>query len=359
MKSRPPQLRSKPAPHRRDFMSAAVATGGLAAASLSQARAASLDQPGDMPPDLPPGQAGRLEVPDWPHPSEVIPLWPKGAPGNLNPDRVEIVEERSKTPDHHDRAVHGITHPRLCAFPAFNPNGGAILITPGGGYGRIVLDHEGYQLAHYLNGFGLSVFVLFYRLPAEGWDNRADVPLMDAQRAMRVIRSQAKRFAIDPNRVASMGFSAGGHVCASLMTRYDATVYAPVDPADQLSAKPCLAAPLYPVQSLRDPYAHKDSRLRLLGDAPLPSLIDFYSPDQTTRTDLPPTFLLHAEDDTTVPVENTIRLRQTLKTAGIQVETHLFAQGGHGFGIGRQMDKPVHNWPELFLRFARNQGLMG
>ena len=339
-------------------MAGAVATSGLAVASVSQAKTASLDVPNLLPPDLAPGQAGRIEVADWPQPREVIPLWPKGAPGDLNPNRVEIVEERSKTPDHHDRAVHGITHPRLCVFPASNPNGGAVLIKPGGGYGRIVLDHEGYQLAHYLNGFGLSVFILFYRLPAEGWENRADVPLMDAQRAMRLIRAQAKRFAIDPDRVAAMGFSAGGHVCASLMSRFDAKVYTPVDAADQLSARPYLAAPLYPVQSLRDPYAHKDSRMRLLGDAPTPSMIDFYSPDQTVRPDLPPTFLLHAEDDTTVSVENTIRLRQALKTAGIKVETHLFAEGGHGFGIGRQLDKPVHNWPELFVRYAQTQGLL-
>jgi len=179
-----------------------------------------------------------------------------------------VVDERSSDGLVNDRAVYGITRPRLAVFAPDRPNGAAVMITPGGGYRWVVVDKEGYEIGRWLAARGFTAFVLFYRLPGEGWASGPDAPLADAQRAMRLIRSRAKDFAIDPERVAAMGFSAGGHVCADLGARFNARVYAPVDAADQLSARPHCAAPLYPVVSMDPAIAHKGSREKLLAPRP-------------------------------------------------------------------------------------------
>jgi acetyl esterase/lipase len=197
------------------------------------------------------------------------------------------------------------------------------------------------------------VFVLFYRLPGEGWAEGPDTPLADAQRAMRTIRSRAADFAIDPARVAAIGFSAGGHVCADLAARFAQTVRAPVDAVDLLPARPAAAAPLYPVISMDPAIAHAGSRLLLLGPNPSAELAAAHSPDRNIPADAPPHFLLHAEDDAVVPVENSLRLRAALRARAIPVETHLFASGGHGFGIRRAAGLPVAAWPELLHAWLR------
>jgi acetyl esterase/lipase len=230
------------------------------------------------------------------------------------------------------------------------------MITPGGGYRYVVVDKEGYEVGRRLSAAGFTVFVLFYRLPHEGWADGANVPLMDAQRAMRLIRHKAQDFGIDPERVAAMGFSAGGHLCADLGTRFDTKVYDSVDDADSLSAKPFLAAPIYPVISMSAPNAHMGSRNRLLGEDASPSLEAAYSPYNNVPADAPPFFIVHAEDDLVVPVENAILMRAALKAQNIQVETHLFGHGGHGFGLRKTIGKPVELWLGLFLNWAQAVG---
>ncbi len=319
------------------------ATGALTGVSVANAQASS---------SAAAGAAG------WPAPSEIIALWPNGAPGSLNPDRQEVISDYSKDPVVHNRAIKGVSNPRLCVFPAADPTGGAMIIAPGGGYFQMSVDLEGYQVAAYLNSVGITAFVLFYRLPAEGWSNAADVPLMDAQRAMRIVRSNASRLKIDPKRVGFMGFSAGGHVCGSIMTRSDALVYTPVDAADTLSARPLLCAPIYPTQSMEDNIAHTFSRTNLLGKTPTPEQKRLYSPDENITKDTPPAFLVHSEVDKTVSLENTLNLRAALKAKGVTVETHLFAEGGHGFGMTKT-DKSFGMWPQLFTAFARARGLNG
>jgi acetyl esterase/lipase len=286
----------------------------------------------------------------------VIELWPNGAPGAPSPLPVERIEERSKDPGLSDRAVSGTHRPRLVVFRPRKPNGSALMVAPGGGYVRVVLDKEGFEIGRWLAERGWTVFVLFYRLPGDGWAAGPDAPLQDSQRAMRLIRSHAQRYGIRPDRVGAMGFSAGGHVCGDLATRYDARVYAPVDAADQLSARPDIAAPIYPVQSMRLPVAHGGSRKQLLGANPTPELEAAHSPEDNVRASTPPCFLVHAEDDATVPVENSLALRAALKRAGVPVETHLFAEGGHGFGIRGAAGKPAAIWPELFTRWAKTHG---
>lgn len=306
----------------------------------------------DLPPPATPGE--RLRVPD---PTETIELWPHGAPGAPATLPVETVVERSRDPALPDRAVTGIARPRLVVFRPARPNGAALLVAPGGGYARVVLDKEGYEMGRWLSARGWTVFVLFYRLPGEGWANRADVALADAQRATRLIRHRAAAYGIDPAKVAAMGFSAGGHVCADLATRFDARTYAPVDAADTLSARPVLAAPIYAVQSLLPPLAHPGSRALLLGPSPSKALARAHSPAANVTATTPPLFMVHAEDDRTVDAANSIAMRAAAKAAGVPVDLHLFATGGHGFGLRGTVGKPVAIWPELFATWASGHGL--
>ncbi|WP_302053939.1 alpha/beta hydrolase [Sphingomonas tagetis] len=289
-----------------------------------------------------------------PGPVESIDLWPGGAPGMPRTPPTETVNERSTDPAKlNDRAVLGITRPRLVVFRPARPNGAAVMITPGGGYRWVVVDKEGYELGRLLAARGITVFVLFYRLPGDGWAAGPNVALSDAQRAMRLIRHRAKDYGIDPARVATMGFSAGGHLCADLLTRFATPTYRGIDAADRLSARPIAAAPIYPVISMSAPHAHAGSRELLIGkDAPR-SLEDAHSPHLNVPADAPPVFLAHAEDDKTVPVENALLLRAALKAKGVPVETHLFNEGGHGFGLRFTIGKPVAAWPDLYLNWAK------
>jgi acetyl esterase/lipase len=305
----------------------------------------------------PPPVSPKGEAPGLSQPTQTIDLWPGTAPGAPRVALVETVDERSADPLLNDRVVHGISCPRLTVFRPDFPNGAAALIIPGGGYKWVVIDKEGYEMARWLSARGFTAFVLFYRLPGDGWAAGPNVALADAQRAMRLIRHRAREFRIDPERVVAMGFSAGGHVCASLATRFADHVYAPVDKADTLSAKPHSAAPIYPVVSMDSSIAHMGSRDRLIGSTPSESDIRAQSPDQNVPADAPPHFLLHAEDDDAVPVANTLRLHAALRAARIPVEMHLFAQGGHGFGLRKAIGKPVEVWPDLWRAWARTLSL--
>jgi len=296
------------------------------------------------PPPATPGP-DRLVTPD---PDETIDLWPGGAPGAPARLPIEAVKERSTDPAYNDRFAAGIARPRMAVFRPAKASGAAVLIAPGGGYSWVVVDKEGYEMARWLAARGVTAFVLFYRLPADGWAAGPDTPLQDSQRAMRLIRHHAGRFGVDPGRVCAMGFSAGGHVCADLLARHAAPVYAPVDAADRLSARPDGAAPIYPVVSMTAPAAHAGSRRNLVGDRAGPALERAHSPHLHMIPGAPPAFLLHAEDDPSVPVENTLLLRSAFLAAKVPVETHLFPDGGHGFGLRLSRGKSVEGWQEIF-----------
>lgn len=289
-------------------------------------------------------------------PTETIDLWPMGAPGRPAKMPVERVADRSGDAALADRWVNGITTPRMVVFRPRIANGASVLITPGGGYGRIVIDNEGYELARWLAARGFTAFVLFYRLPGDGWAAGPDTALSDAQRAMRLIRARAASDGLDPARVAAIGFSAGGHLCADLATRFAAATYAPVDAADKMPARPIVAAPIYPVISMTRPVAHAGSRAQLIGENASAALEAAHSPHRNVSPSTPPCFLVHAEDDDVVPVENSLLLRAALRAAGVPVETHLFTAGGHGFGVHKAAAKPAGAWPQLFLDWARTQG---
>jgi acetyl esterase/lipase len=284
-----------------------------------------------------------------------IDLWPNGAPGG---DAVTIKEgtvHRDNAFGLVDRAAHDVTRPALSVFRAKEPDGSAIMIIPGGGYKWVVIDKEGFEGARLFSRRGACVYVLKHRLPHQGWAVGPDTPLQDAQRAMRVIRARAKEDGVDPARIALMGFSAGGHVAGSLNARFDADVYAPVDAADGLSARPDFTALIYPVATLRKPFTHQSSSENMIGANPSEAMLEKYSLESSVRPDMPPTFLMHAADDDAVPVENSLQLFAALKAQLIPAAMHIFEKGGHGFGLRGIDDTPLRAWPELFWRSAAHR----
>ena len=285
---------------------------------------------------------------------ETIALWPGDAPGNLDPTRALRIVETSPTPQmFHNREVTGVSQPLLTVFRPATPNGSSILIMPGGGYSQLAVDVEGYDIARVLNAAGVTAFVLTYRLPHEGWQDAADVPLQDAQRAMRLTRANAARFAIEPARAGVLGFSAGGHLAASLATRSAMKVYAPLDDADSESAAPAFAALLYPVITMLPPYDHEASREQLLGDRPSMELRTAYSCERLVTHATPSCFLALAADDPDVPPDNSLAMLTSLRAARVSSELHMFSEGGHGFGLAT--GKPAGAWPDLFLRWVRTR----
>ncbi len=302
-----------------------------------------------------PASAGAPAPAPFPEPAFSVKLWPSEAPGLTNPSLRDEVLERSKDPAIRDRAMVKVRTPRLDVFPAANPNGAALLITPGGAYHRVVIDKEGYELAAWLAARGVTAFVCFYRLPDQGWADPRNVALADAQRAMRLIRHRAAEWKIDPKRVAALGYSAGGHLCGDLATRHAVKTYTPVDAADSLDARPLVAAPLYPAIAM-DPFLEKGVATSGVYAS---SGTDWQMLDAQVTPDTPPCFLCHAEDDATLPVDFTLRMRAALRAAGVPTETHVFEEGGHGFGLRLAAGKPVAAWPELFMAWAARHGWLG
>jgi acetyl esterase/lipase len=291
-------------------------------------------------------------------PPPELPLWPGSAPGSAQLDLAETITNRSADPKRPDRAVSGVLHPTLRVFAPKHPSGVGLVIAPGGGYIREAFDREGFEIARLLAGRGVTAFVLKYRLPAEGHAQRADVALQDAQRAMRLVRARATEFGVDRARIGCMGFSAGGHVAASLATRFDAAVYEPLDAIDGESARPDFSILLYPVISMVSGVAHAGSRNALLGPAPSEVEVVTYSADQSVTSRTPPTLIILADDDTTVAPDNSLRYYRALHQAGVSAELHVFAAGKHGFGTYGAQGLPVGNWPNVASMWLVAAGIL-
>ncbi len=312
-------------PDRRRFLLAAAG-----AAALGSAGAIARGQ--SFPP-LPP-------LPDAWRQAAVLPLWPQGAPGGGF-----VAQELPK--DWPDVFVRNVARPELRVFRPTVSNGRALLVIPGGAYAFVSILNEGVDIAHDMTARGYTVFVLTYRLPGEGWRDHADVPLQDAQRAMRLIRSNAARYGVDPAAVAAIGFSAGGHLGATLATGFAERFSPPHDSVDAIDARPAVMGLIYPVISMTAPETHADSARNLLGPSPDAGLVARRSPARLVSAATPPVFLVHAIDDNAVPVENSLIMMRALRDAGRPVEAHLFEKGGHGFGAGAK-GTPAAQWLALF-----------
>lgn len=212
--------------------------------------------------------------------------------------------------------------------------GQAVVICPGGGYGILAYDKEGTDVAKLLNGKGITAIVLKYRLP----NSKSNVephksPLLDAQRAIRLVRANAAKWNINPNNVGIMGFSAGGHLASTAGTHFDKGNANATDPVDRFSSRPDFMVLAYPVITMSQPYMHAGSRNNLIGANPTTELATLYSNDLQVTKETPPTFIVHATDDAGVPVENALSFYQALKNKGVPAEMHLYPKGGHGFGL--------------------------
>ncbi len=288
--------------------------------------------------------------------SATFSIWPTPeTPGAHTSDAVFTPEPRHTGTSDYDRAVTGIRSPQISVYAPNKPNGVGILVAPGGSWCRVVLDKEGSALASFFNARGYTLFVMTYRMPGDGHEEGADAPLADVQRAMRVIRASAREWKLDPARIGVLGFSAGGHVAASLGTRHDDAVYAPLDAVDEFSARPAFMALVYPVITMQGEYYHPGSRHELLGDNPDEEQIQRYSLEARVTRDAPPTFLLHAADDPAVNVENSLAMYSALRRASVPVEMHLFERGKHGFGIRDAQGLPVAVWPELMMNWIASK----
>ena len=315
---------------------------GLAAAAMPKFALADTVMPGDgsIPSD----------------PKEIVTLWPGTPPGGAGVHLPNRIQNRDPGVAPVDRYIDQVGNPSMIVFRPVKPDGSAIIVAPGGGYSREMMDFEGTDVARRFNAAGVTVFVLRYRLPGEGWANRSDVPLQDAQRAMRLVRANAAKYTLDPARIGFMGFSAGGHVACSIATRFAAKVYAPVDAADSVDARPSFSMPIYPVVTMGDG-RHAGSRGKLLGENPSAEAIDAYSCEKHIPADAPPTWMCLAADDTVVPpIPNAVAYFTVLRAANIVAEIHVFEAGGHGYGISKTIGKPDAAWPDLLLKWGASHG---
>lgn len=297
-----------------------------------------------------PVSAGKAAAP------QRITLWPNGVPEPVPSGLQEAFTERSSNPALTDRSLKGVIAPWIEMIQPAKPNGAAIISIPGGGYRHMAWDKEGLDIAHWFAARGVTGFALAYRLPHDGWGGGPLTPLADAQRAIRLVRAHAKEWGIDPNRIAVTGFSAGGHLCANLAAQFGLKIHEPQDEIDSLSARPDLAAPIYPAIMIDKLGAALPSGQNLFGKALSAEQIALHSPHLNIPENAPPHFLLHAEDDPLVSADHALALRAALLAKKIPVETHLHAKGGHGFGIRNTKGLPVEGWPDRLIAFGKSTG---
>jgi acetyl esterase/lipase len=277
------------------------------------------------------------QTPPPPGPQQVEPLWPGGAPlakGDQDVDK-----------------------PSLTIYMPSKDiaNGAAVVVCPGGGYIALATDHEGRQVAQWLNAIGVAAYMLQYR---HAPDYNHPAPLLDAQRAIRTVRARAQEYAIDPARIGILGFSAGGHLTSSAGTHFDSGNPEASDPIDKVSCRPDFIVLIYPVISFTTEYTHVGSRRNLLGENPDENLVNLLSNELQVTKDTPPAFLVHTSADAGVPAENSVLFYLAMRKAGVPAEMHIFEHGPHGFGL---FPKPPiqFDWPSLCEGWMKNRGLMG
>ncbi len=268
---------------------------------------------------------------------DTLQLWADGAPGATGTEAKD--------------------QPSLIRYPAPEDiaTGAAVVVCPGGGYNMLAMDHEGHQIAKWLNSFGVSAYILTYRLGRNGYKH--PIPMNDGKRAIRTVRAHAKEWGIDPNRIGVLGFSAGGHMASTLGTHFDLGDARASNTIDQQSSRPDFMVLLYPVISFTEDYQHKGSRRSLLGDNADAELVASLSNERQVKSDTPPTFLVHTNEDTGVPPENSIYFYLALREKNIPAELHVFERGRHGLGMGSRYSA-FSAWPELCEAWLLERGLL-
>jgi acetyl esterase/lipase len=282
---------------------------------------------------------------------ETVILWPRGAPGGDAVTAREVLSERAPQGPLRDRIAQHVTRPLLTMFrPMAKANGVTLLLVPGGGYERVVIDKEGFESARWFAERGFECAVLRYRMPADGWQAGADAPVHDVMRAVRQLRVAKTGSTLD-RRVGVIGFSAGGHIVARLITD-SARFYAREDAIDELPSRPDFAVLMYPVIATTGPMAHAGSVRQLLLSGIGVADLDRYAPHLRVNASVPPTMLVHAADDESVPQENSTLMFDALQAARVRSELHVFDLGGHGFGMRGISGKSVAAWPQLVQNWA-------
>lgn len=281
--------------------------------------------------------------------NHTLPLW-SGTPPLQNPSELkeEVVQQ----------GIIRIANVQQPTIEVYLPTkqiatGEAVVIFPGGGYGILAYDWEGTDFAKWLNAQGIAGIVVKYRLPiSKSLTDPKEVPLMDAQRAIRLVRQNAAAWSINPAKIGVMGFSAGGHLASTLSTQYTHEIDRPKDAIDALSARPDFSILVYPVISFRDAAAHSGSRKNLIGENASQELMDRFSGELNVTAETPPTFLVHAQDDKGVPIENSLLYYQALHKNGVKASLHIYPSGGHGFGFGLNKGA-VESWREVLLAWMK------
>lgn len=275
-----------------------------------------------------------------------FPLWPDGVP-NAKPDLGPEIDD--------DGRISRVSEPTLTYFPPAvdRPNGTAVVICPGGGYGIVSYRREGEQYANWLSTLGVASFVLKYRMTEFGHP----APLQDVLRAVRLVRARAAEWGVDARRIGVMGSSAGGHLAASAGTLFDHPSGRTDDALAAVSARPDFLILMYPVITLYDPVAHAGSRRALIGENPPDELMQLLSLERQVTTATPPTLLIHTQEDQAVPVENSILFFQALTRAKVPAEMYLFERGSHGMGM-RDGLGTASDWPDRAEEWLRARGLL-
>lgn len=251
--------------------------------------------------------------------------------------------------------------PRLIVTRAQSdsPTAGVVIL-PGGGYGNLAMDHEGYQFAEWFKELGITSGICVYRHSGAGNHGRGykhPHPMVDAQRAIQMMRANADQWNLDPNRIGVIGFSAGGHLCSTVSNFAIQGNAESEDPISQVPSRPDFSILCYPVIALNQPYTHKGSQRNLLGDDPDPALIQLMSTEQQVSEKTPPTFIFHTVEDKAVPVENALVYFAACRQHGVPVEMHIYQQGRHGLGLAR--DTPgASQWPEQCTDWLRRLGMV-
>lgn len=283
---------------------------------------------------------------------QIIPLWQKG---NI-PNAIDNSVKEETTHNGGIMRIAGVTEPTISVYLPKDKNKmsrASVLICPGGGYAILAAEHEGSDLAKWFNDRGVAAFVLKYRLPNEKtMTDQHQAPLLDAKQGMHIIKQNAAKWGIDPGKVGVMGFSAGGHLAATLSTHFNSL------PDASLEVRPDFSILMYPVVSFDPAISHGGSRDNLLGKAKSEELIRFYSNEAQVKEDTPPAFLVHSQDDKAVPAENSINYFLALKKYNIPAELHLYPTGGHGYALRTEGKGSVANWPLALEGWMKSRGLI-